>query len=202
MTTVLERGYKKKMNSAALVREQYDRLCAAVKRTEPHLATIEKMADAVVEALQAGRKILTAGNGGSAADALHMAEELIGRYRGNRVSLPAVCLAADATALTCIANDFGYEKVFSRQVEALGQPGDVLVLFTGSGNSANIVEAARVAKSKGVRIIALLGKGGGAMKGQGDIEWIVDDQDTARVQELHTWAMHVMLEAVEQVFTR
>jgi D-sedoheptulose 7-phosphate isomerase len=202
MTTVLEDGYKKEMKSAALVREQYDRLCAAVKRTEPHLPVIEKMADAVVEALQSGHKILTAGNGGSAADALHMAEELIGRYRSNRAPLPAVCLAADATALTCIANDFGYEKVFSRQVEALGQPGDVLVLFTGSGNSANIVEAARAARLKGVRIIALLGKGGGAMKGEGDIEWIVDDPDTARVQELHTWAMHVMLEAVEQVFTR
>ena len=113
-----------------------------------------------------GGKVLTCGNGGSAADALHMAEELIGRYRNNRRSLPAVSLCADATAITCIANDFGYDEVFARQLAGLGAKGDLLVCFTTSGNSINILRALEVARDRGVTSVALLGKDGGKARGQ------------------------------------
>jgi D-sedoheptulose 7-phosphate isomerase len=141
--------------------------------------------------------VLTAGNGGSAADALHLSEELVGRYRDNRRALPAIALVSDGTALTCIGNDFGFDQVFARQIEALGQPGDVLVLFTSSGNSANLIFALEAARKKGVKTVALLGRGGGKLKGLADAEWIVPSPSGARVQELHGWALHVILEVVE-----
>src|SRR5262245_22178602 len=109
----------------------------------------EEIARAAVETLKGGGKILTCGNGGSAADALHLAEELVGRYNRNRPSLPAICLSADPTLLTCIGNDYGYDAVFSRQVEGLGKKGDLLVCFTSSGNSANILLAIEAARIKG-----------------------------------------------------
>ena len=134
---------------------------------------IEQIALTIYRALQAGGTLFTCGNGGSTADALHLAEELIGRYRANRRPLPALCLAADPTALTCIANDFGYEQIFSRQLAALAHPGDVLVCLSTSGASANIVNALRVGRECGVHAIALLGKDGGAARGLADQEVII-----------------------------
>jgi D-sedoheptulose 7-phosphate isomerase len=163
-------------------------------------ADIVAMCDVVVQCLKNGRKVLTAGNGGSAAEALHMAEELTGRFRGNRVSLPGLCLAADATTLTCIANDFGYDVVFSRQVEGLGVAGDVLVLFTSSGNSPNLIAAAATARVRGLTVIALSGKGGGAMAGKADLELIVPGTLTEHIQEAHQVVMHIILNAVEAAF--
>lgn len=163
-------------------------------------ADIVAMCDTVVQCLKAGRKVLTAGNGGSGAEALHMAEELTGRFRGNRVSLPGLCLAADVTTLTCIANDFGYDVVFSRQVEGLGVAGDVLVLFTSSGNSPNLIAAAKTAKARGLKVIALSGKGGGAMAGMADLELIVPGTLTEHIQEAHQVVMHIILNAVEAAF--
>jgi D-sedoheptulose 7-phosphate isomerase len=180
-----------------LVRQNYDGLVRAVAEAEPGLEALGRCADLVAEALAAGGRILTAGNGGSAADALHLAEELVGRYRDNRRALPAISLAADGTALTCIGNDFGFEQVFARQVEALGGPGDVLVLFSSSGNSANLLAALEAAKSKGLRTVALNGRGGGKLRGRADAEWIVSSTSGGRVQELHGWAIHVILEVVE-----
>jgi len=106
---------------------------------------------AVIKALKSGNKILVAGNGGSAAEALHFAEELVGRFKSNRVPLPAIALPADCTALTCIGNDFGFEEIFSRQVEAFGRPGDVLILFSTSGNSVNLIRALKAATAKKVK---------------------------------------------------
>ena len=183
-----------------IVSRQYAELVQAVAEAEPSLAQLARGAELIADALQAGGKVLTAGNGGSAADALHMAEELIGRYRTNRAPLPAVALAADATALTCIGNDFGFEHIFSRQVQALGQEGDLLVLFSTSGNSQNLIEAAAAAKAKGVKILSLSGKSGGKLAPVSDLSWIVPSQNTARIQELHTWAMHCILECVEVSF--
>jgi D-sedoheptulose 7-phosphate isomerase len=159
--------------------------------------TFESIAAAAVATLQAGGKILTCGNGGSAADALHLAEELVGRYNRNRRSLPAVCLNADPTLLTCIANDFGYDEVFARQVEGLAEKRDLLVCFTTSGNSANILRALATAKGKQVKTVALLGKDGGQAKGRADLELIVASADTARVQEAHTLLLHALLERIE-----
>jgi len=174
--------------------------CAAVQSLAAQQTTFDRLAAATVKALRAGNKILTCGNGGSGADALHMAEEFIGRYRSNRRSLPAVCLNADPTALTCIANDFGYDEVFARQVEGLSTRGDVLICFTTSGNSVNCLRALSVAKSRGLVTIALLGKDGGKSKGVADFEIIVGHRDTARIQEAHTVILHALLEVVEREF--
>jgi len=158
----------------------------------------ERIATAVVGALHSGGKILTCGNGGSAADALHLAEELVGRYNRDRRSLPAVCLNADPTLLTCIANDFGFDDLFARQVEGLATQSDVLVCFSSSGNSRNIVRVLDAARKQEVKSIAFLGKGGGQSKGKADLELIVASSDTARIQEAHTLLLHALLERVEQ----
>ena len=174
--------------------------CAALQSLATQQATFDRLAAATVRCLRTGHKVLTCGNGGSGADAMHMAEEFIARYRSNRRSLPAVCLNADATVLTCIANDFGYDVVFARQVEGLGVRGDLLVCFTTSGNSENCLRALAVAKAQGVVTVALLGKDGGRAKGVADFEIIVGHRDTARIQEAHTLILHALLEVVEREF--
>ena len=158
----------------------------------------ERIAEAAVNSLRSGGKLLTCGNGGSAADALHLAEELVGRYNRNRRSLPAICLNADATLLTCIANDFGFDEVFARQVEGLAGKNDLLVCFTTSGNSPNILRALEAARKAGVKTVALLGKDGGKAKGRADLELIVGHSDTGRIQEAHTLVLHALLERIEQ----
>ncbi len=165
-----------------------------------HAATLAAMGDELVGILRSGGKVLLAGNGGSAAEAMHMAEELTGRFKTNRAPLPAVALCADPTALTCIGNDFGFDAVFSRPVEALGRPGDLLVLFSTSGNSPNLVNACVAARARGMKVHCLLGKTGGALAGKGDRELIVAAPETARIQEVHQLAMHIMLEIVEAEF--
>lgn len=161
------------------------------------LPKVDETAKAIIECLRSGGKILSCGNGGSAADALHLAEEFVGRYKGDRPSLPAVCLSADVTALTCIANDYGFDSIFSRAVSSLGKAGDVLVGFTTSGNSANVLEAVRVGNAKGLTTILLSGKGGGTGKGLPTHELIVPSATGARIQEVHTFILHQWLERVE-----
>jgi D-sedoheptulose 7-phosphate isomerase len=162
-----------------------------------HEAAIRASGDAMIRALLAGGKILTCGNGGSAADAMHLAEELVGRYKGNRRALAAVALNCDATALTCIANDFSFDVVFSRQIEALGRAGDVLVAFSTSGNSANILNALDAAKRGGMVTVAMLGKSGGKAAGRANHEIVIASPDGARVQEAHTLILHLWLELIE-----
>ena len=174
--------------------------CAALQSLAAQQATFDRLAAATVQCLRAGHKVLTCGNGGSAADAMHMAEEFIARYRSNRRALPAVCLNADPTVLTCIANDFGYDDVFARQVEGLGVQGDLFVCFTTSGNSVNCLRALAAAKARGLVTVALLGKDGGKAKGLADFEIIVAHRDTARIQEAHTLVLHALLEVVEREF--
>ncbi len=171
--------------------------CQTLQSLKAQIPIFEKIGAAVIGTLKAGGKILTCGNGGSAADAMHLAEELVGRYSRNRRPLPALCLNADPTLLTCIANDFGFDAVFARQVEGLAGKDDLLIVFTSSGNSVNIVKALEVARPRGIKSVALLGKDGGAAKGKADIELIVASNNTARVQEAHTVLLHTLLEAVE-----
>jgi phosphoheptose isomerase len=159
--------------------------------------TVQQAGEAILASLRGGGKLLTCGNGGSAADALHLAEELVGRYNIERRALPAVCLNADVTALTCIGNDYGYDFIFSRQVEALGARGDVLAGFTTSGNSPNVLAAFRLAKENGVKTILLGGKGGGKAKGLCDFEIVVPSSTTARIQEVHTLILHQWLEMID-----
>lgn len=159
--------------------------------------SIERIATLLRAALLDDRMLLTCGNGGSAADAMHLAEELIGRYRSNRRPFPAICLSADSTALTCIANDFGYDQVFARQVEALGRQGDLLICFSTSGHSPNIVAALHTARAKGMLSVALLGKGGGPARGIASHEIIVASDDSGRIQEAHMQIVHYLCEVME-----
>lgn len=174
-----------------------DDLIASLDRFRPLLPAVAAAGEEIRSALRRGNKLLTAGNGGSAADALHLAEELVGRFDKERPSWPAICLAADPTLLTCIGNDYGFDRLFSRQVEGLGKPGDILVVFTTSGNSPNLVLALESARSRGLRTIAVLGKGGGAAKGRADHEIIVPSSVTARIQEIHTFVLHSWLAQLE-----
>ncbi len=165
-----------------------------------HQKTIAAIGQVMIRSLERGCKILTCGNGGSAADALHMAEELVGRYHRDRRSLPAIALTADSTLLTCIPNDWNFDYLFARQIEGLGRKGDVLVGFTTSGKSPNVIQAITAARKKGLVSVALLGKGGGPTKGIADYEIIVDSPSTARVQEAHTLIMHLLLEIIDARF--
>ena len=163
--------------------------------------TLAEAGAALVSALKAGNKVLTAGNGGSAAEALHMSEELVGRFKSNRISLPGISLVADPTALTCIGNDCGFDFVFSRQVEGLGKVGDILVLFSTSGNAANLSEALEMAHKKGLKTLCLLGRNGGKLAGKGTWQVLVPGEETARIQEAHQVILHILLEIVERAFT-
>ncbi|HEY8780377.1 MAG TPA: D-sedoheptulose 7-phosphate isomerase [Mucilaginibacter sp.] len=158
---------------------------------------IAKTSSVIIDSIHNGGKLLTCGNGGSAADALHLAEELVGRYSKERRGLPAICLNSDVTALTCIGNDYGYDQVFSRQVEALGRSSDVLVGFTTSGNSPNVLSAFQKAKEYGIITILLSGKDGGKAKNICDYELIVPSANTARIQEIHTLILHQWLEEID-----
>ena len=168
-----------------------------VKRCHELLPKVERAGRDLAERLRNGGKVLTCGNGGSAADAMHIAEEMTGRYRGNRRALPALCLSADGSALTCIANDWSYGDVFSRQVEAFGKPEDVLIVFSTSGKSPNILRALEVAKCRNMLRIGALGKGGGPAVSLCDHAIVVPSEDTSRIQEIHGWLIHAWLECVE-----
>ncbi len=181
--------------------EQLQELEELTREMESHLPTVAQAGEQVLAALKSGHKILTCGNGGSASDAMHLVEELVGRYRGDRVALPAIALVADPTVMTCIANDWNYDAVFSRQVEAHGQPGDILVGFSTSGHSVSIINAFKAAQKKGVQTIALLGKTGGECREVADLSIVVPHDNTARIQEIHTWILHAFLETVEEAYT-
>lgn len=152
----------------------------------------------ISDCFRAEGKILIAGNGGSLCDAMHFAEELTGQFRARRRALPAISLS-DPGHLTCVANDMGFEEVFSRGVEAFGRPGDLLILLTTSGNSKNLINAALAAKEKNLKTIAFLGKSGGELRGNCDLEWVVSGFDYSdRIQEAHMAAIHIIIEMVER----
>jgi D-sedoheptulose 7-phosphate isomerase len=162
------------------------------------LGFIERAAEAISDCFSNGGKLLIAGNGGSLCDAMHFAEELTAYFRTKRKAFPAIALS-DVGHMSCTANDVGYEKVFSRAIEALGKPGDLFVGLTTSGNSQNIIEAVKTAKELGVQTMAFLGKDGGKLKGQCDLEWVVEGFTyTDRIQEAHMAAIHIIIEMVEK----
>ena len=162
------------------------------------IANIEKAAKAIIASLKAGGKLLVFGNGGSAADSQHIVAELVGRFKKERAALAAIALTTNTSTLTAIANDYGYEAVFSRQVEALGKAGDVALGISTSGNSKNVIEAIRKAKSLGIKTIGLLGGDGGKLKNECDISIIVAAKDTPRIQESHMMIGHMMCELIEE----
>lgn len=152
----------------------------------------------IAEALRQGRKILIFGNGGSAADAQHIAAEFVGRFIPDRRALPAISLATDTSALTALGNDYGYNAVFSRQVEALGNSGDVAIGISTSGNSPNVLEALEVARQKGLLTIGFTGQDGGKMKGLADVLFRVPTRMTPRIQETHITLGHVLCELIDR----
>jgi D-sedoheptulose 7-phosphate isomerase len=154
-------------------------------------------AQAIAEALGAGGKLLAFGNGGSAADAQHLAAELVGRFQKERAAIPAVALTVDTSVLTSVANDYSFKQVFARQVQALGRPGDVAIGISTSGESPNVLIALQAAKAQGLKTVALTGRDGGSVGRAADIHVNVPDQNAARVQEVHRTLMHVICEIVE-----
>ncbi len=168
------------------------------KTSEKHSSEISKAADLVIECLRRGNKVLLAGNGGSATQASHIAAEFTGRYKLERKGLPAIALTTDLAAITAISNDYGFDAVFQRKLQALGNKGDVLILLSTSGNSKNILNAEEEAKSIGIKTIALLGKEGGKHKGLSDIEIIVPSMNTPKIQETHLAILHIICELVEE----
>lgn len=163
---------------------------------------IARAGEALANALKNGRKALACGNGGSAADSQHFAAELVGRFERERPGMPAIALTVDTSALTAIANDYDFDRVFSKQVEALGQPGDVLLGISTSGNSKNVVEAMKAAQSRDMTVIALTGRDGGAMAkmlGPKDFHLNVAHPRTMRVQEVHLLAIHCLCEVVDNL---
>ena len=157
----------------------------------------EKFTDLLSELFEREGNLFTCGNGGSHCDAMHFAEELTGRFRKERRPLGALALG-DATHTTCVSNDYGFEHVFSRQLEGLGRKGDLLVGLSTSGNSKNVCEAFTVAKRKGIRTVALLGRDGGALKGMADLAIVIPAQTSDRIQEMHIKIIHTVIEACER----
>jgi len=164
---------------------------------DSRLGEIEAAGRLICDALTAGKKILLCGNGGSAADAQHIAAELVGRYERQRRAFPAVALTTDTSALTALSNDYGYETVFARQVEALATSGDVLIAISTSGKSPNILKAAEKARALGCRTIALAGCSGEPLAGQCDLAVVVPSERTSRVQEAHITIGHLWCEMVD-----
>lgn len=162
-----------------------------------NLRALEQMAERLIHALRRGNKILLCGNGGSAADAQHIAAEFIGRFKQERKSLPAIALTTDSSILTALANDYAYDVVFQRQVEGLGTPGDILIALSTSGNSNNVVLAAEKAREMGLTVIGLTGQAGGRLKAVVDIHFAAASSKTPRIQEMHITALHALSEAVE-----
>lgn len=167
---------------------------------DSYLQIIKEMGREIISALKQKNKVLIAGNGGSAADAQHFAGELAGKFLVEKKPLPAMALTTNSSVLTAIANDFGYEEVFQRQVESLGQTGDIFFAISTSGNSENLVRALQVAKEKDLKTMGLLGKGGGEMKELCGLSLIVPSESTPRIQEVHILVIHLLCSMVDNVF--
>lgn len=163
--------------------------------------SVESAAQICIDALKNSRKILIFGNGGSAADAQHIAAELVGRYKVERKGLPAIALTTDSSALTCISNDYGYEQVFSRQVEALANTGDVAIGISTGGTSTNVISALDIAKNIGCKTIGFSGRDGGEMNAICDVNLVVPDDDTPRIQEMHILIGHTICQLIDNAFS-
>jgi len=191
------------MDLAAHLRQHFDEGIELRRRMAETLpAQIARAGEALANALKSGRKALACGNGGSAADSQHFAAEIVGRFERERPGMPAIALTVDTSALTAIANDYDFDRVFSKQVEALGQPGDVLLAISTSGNSKNVMEAVKAAQAKAMVVIALTGRDGGAMGRMlrdGDFHLNVAHPRTMRVQEVHLLVVHCLCEVVDNL---
>ena len=187
------------MSGAERAREGLEALAALAARVAAeHASAIGAIAERYEVALRAGGTLFFAGNGGSAADAQHLATEYVVRYQTSRPALRALALTTDTSLLTACANDMGFDEVFARQLDALARPGDVLSLHSTSGESPNVIRAAQAGRARGVTVIALVGKSGGQLAALADVALVVPSDDTARIQELHLAIEHVVCDMVEE----
>jgi D-sedoheptulose 7-phosphate isomerase len=185
--------------SVTKIRESLNGLATLAGRVAAEQAdAIVAIADRYEQTLRAGGTLFFAGNGGSAADAQHLATEYVVRYQTNRPAMRAVALTTDTSLLTACANDMGFDEVFARQVEALADRGDLLILHSTSGESPNVIRAAQSAKARGVPVVAFLGKSGGPLKALADVALVVPADETARIQELHLAIEHIICDIVEE----
>ena len=189
------------VNASGPIRDAFDEAAATLRafvESPDGLPAVERFAEVAVAALRKGKKLMACGNGGSMCDAMHFAEEWTGRFQKNRAALPAIAFS-DPGQLSCIANDFGYEEVFARSVEALGNEGDVLVAISTSGKSPNVLRAVEAARAKRITSVGLLGKGGGELLGRVDVPILVPHAVWSdRIQEVHIKILHIAIEAVER----
>lgn len=183
-----------------MIKSELEGHLATIKATFTLEADIKKACETAVATLKTGGKILLCGNGGSAADAQHIAAELTGRYKTERGALAGIALTTDTSALTAIGNDYGYEFVFSRQLEALGREGDLLIAISTSGNSGNVVKALELARKIGIKTIGLSGRTGGAMNELCELNLVVPSNDTPRIQEMHIMIGHIICQAIDDAF--
>ncbi len=184
-------------DTSSIVRTRLESAERAIKALKDAPDRLIEIAETVRNTVRSGGTIFTCGNGGSAAEALHLSEELIGRYENDRPPIAAICLNADPTALTCIGNDYGFDRIFSRQCEALVRDGDVLIVFSTSGNSENLLKALKTTRSAGGRTIGLLGRDGGEARTLCDQALIAPGDDSAAIQECHQVALHAICNCLE-----
>lgn len=176
---------------------EYELLRNFIEQEEKEEIT-EKVAKDLAEVFTNGNKVLICGNGGSNCDALHFAEEFTGRFRKERRALPAIAIS-DSSHITCVGNDYGFDYIFSKGVEAYGKEGDMFIGISTSGNSGNVIKAVEKAKELGMKTVALLGKDGGKLKGMCDYEFIIPGETSDRIQEIHMMILHIIIEGVERI---
>ena len=170
----------------------------AFVENEENIEKTEKISQELALAYKNGKKSLIAGNGGSNCDAMHFAEEFTGRFRKDRRALPSISIS-DSSHITCVGNDYGFDFIFAKGVEAFGQEGDFFFGISTSGNSKNVIEAVKMAKEKNLKTVALLGKDGGKLKGKCDYEFIIPGKTSDRIQEVHMIILHIIIEGVERI---
>ncbi len=190
-----------KIDSQSIIQASFDTAFSVLQEflaNEKNLKAVDQFAQHIAETLEKGGKAISCGNGGSMCDAMHFAEELTGRFRSDRKSLAAIAIA-DPSHITCTANDYGFDSVFSRYVEGVGKAGDLLLGLSTSGNSENIIKAVESAKAEGIYTVGLLGKSGGKLKDMVDLAIVVPADTSDRIQEIHIKIIHIVIETVEKL---
>lgn len=191
------KGEKMKKNIEISLKETAENF-ADFASDKKNIKLIEQISNIIASAFESGNKVLICGNGGSTTDAMHFAEELTGRFRKERRALPAIALT-DSSHITCVANDYGFEEIFARGVEAYGREGDVLIAISTSGNSQNIINVVKKAAEMKMITFGLLGKDGGKLNGKCDLQLIASGKTTDRIQEIHIAVLHIIIETIERI---